>query len=306
MINPNGDGCVDPTAFKTCVDNAFCAWLQLANCPGTYSLNATWVPTNPTDNTICHIKGTQTNDNHEFDDPNTIALNTLHFYNSGPNVGDIITKTGIDINHTKTFTDASTDVDPCPSKDSKCQNNPVDLCIAVTHEICHLFGLLHTTPGPSDSYVDCGSHDPNNQDLMNPFLTQPCGQGPTWHTDDCCMMHKLYCNGQTPVVCPPKYPCANSGVDEGSLIPSFDPELVAYPNPTTGTLTVEYSSDRVGMVAVGIWDILGHQLLTTSFREQAGRDSHTLDLSALPEGHYIVRVVGANLRGSRLVIITHK
>jgi hypothetical protein len=83
------------------------------------------------------------------------------------------------------------------------------------------------------------------------------------------------------------------------------PDLSVFPNPASDMLTVEYSTNRSEVAVVEIFDVLGHQLLTTSFQQQAGRNSHSLDLSSLPDGHYVVRVEGANLLSSKPLLLTH-
>ncbi len=323
--------CVDANALNQCIDDAFCAWTSLAACADViapFQVSATRVPANANDHTIVPINGTTVNQEwppgsgfHEFgDDPTTvgqvIAVTVTTPQCEGPfvvwqNPSD---RSFIDINMTSTYNNASIDVYPCSKPTGVCSGGafktPTDLCVAISHEIGHLMGLNHTPASPDDlanGIPDCSYHDPNGKDLMNPYITQGCdGNPPQWTINDCCQMHKMYCNDKDPFNCPPAFSCDNSSVNEGSLVPTYDPGLVAYPNPTTGMLTVQYSSNMTEMVNVIVFDILGNRLLSNACREIQGRDSHTLDLSFLPSGHYIVRIQGANLRASRMVKLSSK
>lgn len=126
LENTGINGCVDPFAFLSCVNDAFCAWTSLTNggTNGSQIINAGWSSSNPSDNSLVHIVG-QTNNRqlsngaHEFgeDDQTVRAVIAVTIAQPLCN-GSIITyhdanhRSFIDVNITKTYADASTDVDP--------------------------------------------------------------------------------------------------------------------------------------------------------------------------------------------------
>lgn len=66
------------------------------------------------------------------------------------------------------------------------------------------------------------------------------------------------------------------------------------PNPAAGTATVTLASTTAQRVAVGVYDVLGRQVLRAfDGAVVAGSDvTLTLDVSGLPAGAYVVRAVG--------------
>ncbi len=318
--------CVDQTAYDDCVDRAFCAWTSLTSCSGgvlsPYRLTAQRVPANSSDHGIMPIIGSS--DANVFGGTGNLAVAhavTYNAYGCGGNWMNYgidshghVHQTYIAVNTSDVYTQSHTLVYPCDKNNLKsgCTNNPIDLCDVITHEIGHsLMGPTHTSGNqPTGAPNDCPGGNHSSQDIMyyasGNQINECNGKFPQFTDNDCCMIHNLYCYGQLPYNCPPSFSCDNSGVNEGSMVPRFNPNLSAFPNPTTGLLTIEFSSDRPGMVTAGIFDMLGHQLITASYREQPGRDSHIMDLSTLPAGHYIVRVLGANLRGSRMIKLSSK
>lgn len=71
-------------------------------------------------------------------------------------------------------------------------------------------------------------------------------------------------------------------------------KIVAYPNPTMGRLTVEYSLH--GNATVALMDLMGRNVASANLNGLNGSES--LDLSNLPAGTYVMVVTGSN--GERL------
>lgn len=69
-------------------------------------------------------------------------------------------------------------------------------------------------------------------------------------------------------------------------------QLIAYPNPTEGPLTIQLPQWYTGKAQATVVNSLGVSLNGVS--QQAGRDIK-LDMSALPKGIYMVRIQGQNL-----------
>ena len=61
--------------------------------------------------------------------------------------------------------------------------------------------------------------------------------------------------------------------------------VLCYPNPTSGQLTIEVKNTIPTIIE--IYDSLGRQVLKSSFSER-------IDLSYIPSGLYFVRVLDAN------------
>jgi hypothetical protein len=64
-----------------------------------------------------------------------------------------------------------------------------------------------------------------------------------------------------------------------------------YPNPFTDVLTLKAADRFPEKVRVRICDLLGHVVLTMDFVGKEGRDSLTMDTSALKSGLYIIEIV---------------
>jgi hypothetical protein len=65
--------------------------------------------------------------------------------------------------------------------------------------------------------------------------------------------------------------------------------LKCYPNPSTGKITIE-TSDKTNNRSLSVLDLAGQQILTSPISQA----DITLDISKLPDGVYIVKVVGEN------------
>ena len=292
-----GDGCfVDQACVEQCVEAAYQKWLSFC-AAGTLNVAVDWTGPNP-----CCIPIVYWNDANEYG-PGTarVAAETNPVYEcywgtlvcafdlTNPNH-----HMWIHINSTAANRAIFQNVCPCPSANS-CPiphgKTAVNICSVLAHEIGHVFGIQHTVernPKTGKDGSNCGNFSDDDLMAWAGKQTISCSP-PNWTTNDACSFKKLYCYGYSSVK-----PETSSG-------PFFDPDLEAFPNPTTGMLTVQYTSNIVGMVTVEIVDDLGRQLLSNIFREVPERSTHTIDLSSLANGHYILRILGADFRASRLI-----
>jgi hypothetical protein len=85
-----------------------------------------------------------------------------------------------------------------------------------------------------------------------------------------------------------------------------DPTIAAmtvYPNPVTSTLNMRMVSGVNGPVNVRIFNILGEKILEANYGAQSAGQLITLDLSALPQGMYILSVSGNQLHYEQKLIV---
>jgi hypothetical protein len=305
--------CINNVALTECIDKAFCAWTSL--CPSA-NLDAIRMPASNNDFNIIQIKPSTNANDFQPNPKNGTAVTKRKFYCDGELFPGNATNGRFEIliNISDVYNIENTLVYPCPSSQPNCENkkNPVDLCYTMYHEIGHLFGLSHTLPAPNDGIPNCGYNSPNDvmywQQGKQPGGCD--GNSPRLSANDQCMFRKLYCYGSTDPLYinsdrkgnkPLTQGCFPSGVDHGSLIPSFKPDLKIFPNPSIGEITVEYISNNKGTVMLEIYDVLGNRKFTNVYIEQPGPVSHTINISEFSSGNYIVRATGIDMRGSKLI-----
>jgi hypothetical protein len=81
-------------------------------------------------------------------------------------------------------------------------------------------------------------------------------------------------------------------------------EFSAYPNPTTGKLTLSFDSETKTDCMIEIEDLLGKKMLIENIKLETGNNQHELDLSAFAKGMYFLSVksVGVEVKTIRIVI----
>lgn len=77
----------------------------------------------------------------------------------------------------------------------------------------------------------------------------------------------------------------------------------AYPQPVRGTLNVPVTLDRAEAVRVAVYDLTGRVRATDEARLAAGSHTRMLDVSALPNGVYMLHVTRGTERMSRTITI---
>ena len=89
------------------------------------------------------------------------------------------------------------------------------------------------------------------------------------------------------------------------LDPQVITKVTAYPNPTSGMLSLNYNLLTANRVTVEVYDLAGKLLLTTYKEQQAGLQREQLDLSALSDGAYFVnlRIDGRQVLVNRIHIV---
>lgn len=64
-----------------------------------------------------------------------------------------------------------------------------------------------------------------------------------------------------------------------------------YPNPATGSASINVSLDKQALVSVDVLDVTGRRVLYEEKGTVVGRKTLTIDISALPAGNYIYQLV---------------
>lgn len=70
-----------------------------------------------------------------------------------------------------------------------------------------------------------------------------------------------------------------------SVLNSSEQSIVVYPNPTTGILHIEFNQQNI--FSVQIINLQGQTVKKETLKDNAG-----LDISALPDGFYVVKIDG--------------
>lgn len=78
-----------------------------------------------------------------------------------------------------------------------------------------------------------------------------------------------------------------------------------FPNPTSGTATIQYVLPTAADVQIDVFDLLGRRVASLAAgREAAGRVERTLDVRALAAGTYLIRLqAGARSQSQRLIVL---
>ena len=166
------------------------------------------------------------------------------------------------------------------------QDNPLQLQVDATNP--RLFSLTLTRSGAPEVLYKFGINKPNTTGYIEetaPFDTLGCGAKNGGFTDNRLLMRTAsdtivsYCFNKC------SSDCAANSVAE---LP-FNSEVKVYPNPFTDITTVSFSN--AGTYNLVVIDLTGKVVLTTV---NAGASQVNLDLGALNNGMYILKIVDAN------------
>lgn len=92
------------------------------------------------------------------------------------------------------------------------------------------------------------------------------------------------------------------GIDEQAN--ALDRRLTLYPNPTDGQMNLSFDLPSAATVRFTVLDLAGKQVLTATRGFGSGEQRHSLDLSALPAGSYLVQVQANDLTATRKVTVS--
>jgi hypothetical protein len=79
-------------------------------------------------------------------------------------------------------------------------------------------------------------------------------------------------------------------------------QIEIYPNPSNGQAVFSYSSPDKQRVSIGIFDLLGQEILMLYSGIQEGKQTYSLD-TQIPSGVYICKVVGEQRTWTKSFIV---
>ena len=96
--------------------------------------------------------------------------------------------------------------------------------------------------------------------------------------------------------------CSDTSEPDTTTTNLFSPEnsfsFTAFPNPTTESVTVQYSSSYAGPLSIDLFDVHSRRVRRIEARKQAGQFSGVVELGELPRGWYLIRVAEGKKTGA--------
>lgn len=133
-----------------------------------------------------------------------------------------------------------------------------------------------TDPGNTIATDGCGTDDGGGN--INRSLLIPDADVTLQYCWDACFK----CDGSDPVVL---------GVENINVISG----IVVSPNPVTTNATISFNLQNASEVAISIVNLMGQEVLSiNNSNEAAGNHAYNVDVTALPAGNYIYRVISGN------------
>jgi hypothetical protein len=86
------------------------------------------------------------------------------------------------------------------------------------------------------------------------------------------------------------------GITENTTIMG---DILIYPNPTNGIITLSYITNRSGENVIKLYNIVGQVMLTKVVSQSAGANTVTIDLGTLSQGIYILELNIINVNGEK-------
>lgn len=78
-----------------------------------------------------------------------------------------------------------------------------------------------------------------------------------------------------------------------------------YPNPTAGRINLSWTAPEARSITLEVSDVLGRVLRTEVHEAASGRQSHSMNLSGLPAGMYLIRLRADEIAITRRVVLTN-
>jgi hypothetical protein len=193
-----------------------------------------------------------------------------------------------------------------------------------THEVGHWLGLYHTFQDgcAGNSLLTCykaGDHICDTPPVINanfgcPTTKSTCIETPADlpdmttnymdYTDDACM--NIFTNGQASrmqaVINNHRRSFLNTVDCQATLIEIYDNDVVIFPNPSTGSITISTSFEEATDLNIQIYNVLGKQVFAAPIENQ-NQTTATLELGMLPNGVYIAYFNSGKITVKKKIIL---
>jgi len=91
----------------------------------------------------------------------------------------------------------------------------------------------------------------------------------------------------------------SEGISEHQV---FSGDFIAYPNPTTGIFTLNFSGNNNSEASIKIYNLLGQVILTKTISQSIGNNSIVFDISNNSDGIYMLEFSYINKSGEKVKI----
>ncbi|MGB6034704.1 MAG: T9SS type A sorting domain-containing protein, partial [Cryomorphaceae bacterium] len=102
---------------------------------------------------------------------------------------------------------------------------------------------------------------------------------------------------------PVQNPNSMTGTVSKSVSASAKKSFDVFPNPTTGSVNLNYAAAAEGMVNLRVFDIVGKAVADYSFAVNEGENFINLDLSSFEKGIYVVQVLDGGTSSTAKVVL---
>ena len=90
------------------------------------------------------------------------------------------------------------------------------------------------------------------------------------------------------------------GIDENN---SKVNDINVFPNPTTGKVNITLDASNQSDIDVLVTDIVGKEVFKDKFNSVSGNNIYSINLSHLPEGLYLIKIISENNSFTRRIIL---
>jgi hypothetical protein len=81
--------------------------------------------------------------------------------------------------------------------------------------------------------------------------------------------------------------------------------VIAFPNPTTGKLNIQWTETTNEKATISISDVTGREVYTSALNMTQGNGTSQIDLSGLTNGSYLISVKSATISYNNKIELAH-